>query len=153
MKRFSALCFFLATAALPATAQELTLKTWPEQPGLVRVQRNTDISYEMLARNPENYLNRTIAVKGKVVQALDAGGAHGILRMNVTPDPNFKYFTDTVWVDFTRPAGGVRVLDGDIIEFSGKFVGLKSYQAVSGATIYLPHFDAGTIVYTPAVKP
>jgi hypothetical protein len=145
-KLFRGVCSILAVAALPSNlaAEQLNLRTWPDEPGLIRVRRETDITYEMLARNPEKYVNSTITVKGRVVQAIDDGGASGVLRLNVTPDKNFRVFTDTVWVDFERPGpGGVRVLEGDIIEFSGEFAGLKSYQAVSGATIYIPRIKAG----------
>ena len=148
MQRLGVVLAILAVAALPshAVAEQFNLRTWPDDPGLIRVRQATDISYEMLARNPEKYVNSTIKVKGKVVQAVDDGGAHGVLRLNVTPDRNFRVFTDTIWVDFDRPGpGGQRVLEGDILEFSGEFTGIKSYRAVSGMTINIPQIKAGVM--------
>jgi hypothetical protein len=117
--------------------RNLELLSWPDPPGLTKIRKNA-VTYEQLGREPQNYIGTTITVKGLVVQSLDEG-ADATVRVNVTPDANFKFFKDTVYVDFHRLyPPGKRILENDVVQFTGEFVGIKSYQAVSGATIQVP---------------
>jgi hypothetical protein len=112
----------------------LELLSWPDPPGLIKIRKNA-VTYEQLLREPQNYIGALITIKGLVVQSLDEG-ADATVRVNVTPDANFKFFRDTVYVDFHRLEK--RILEGDVVQFTGEFVGIKSYEAVSRATIQVP---------------
>jgi hypothetical protein len=116
--------------------RKLELLSWPDPPGIIKIRKNA-VTYEQLVREPQDYIGATITIKGLAVQSLDEG-ADAMVRVNVTPDTNFKFFRDTVYVDFHRPyPPGKRILENDVVQFTGEFVGIKSYQAVSGATIQM----------------
>jgi hypothetical protein len=125
--------------------------SWPDPPGLIQIRKNA-VTYEQLVREPQDYIGGTITIKGLSVQALDSGN-EATLRVNVTPDSNFKFFRDTVYIDYHRlNPPGKRILEGDVVQFTGEFVGIKSYQAVNGATVQIPWIksDSALILQTAA---
>lgn len=65
-----------------------------------------------------------------------------VLRVNVSPG-EYNTWKDTIYVEYrTNPASDRRIVDGDVIDFRGKFIGIKSYTAVLGQTIQIPHVIA-----------
>jgi len=70
-------------------------------------------------------------------------GSNYVLRVNVSRG-QFNIWKDTVYVEYHAASVG-RILEGDIIGFRGKFVGIKSYQAVLGQIIQIPHVIADEI--------
>ncbi len=105
--------------------------------------QSRDISYAELARNPERYKDYTISVRGKVVQALEIGRSIA-LRVNITPG-QYGVWSDTVYVDYQKKPAEQRILENDIVRVAGKFLGIKSYTAVLGQTIQIPHIEATNI--------
>jgi hypothetical protein len=88
-------------------------------------------------------MGRNVFFRGKVVESVQSGQSY-ILRINVTPRP-LDSWDDTIWVDADLAADQPRILNGDIVDFRGKFAGIKSYQAVLGQTIQIPRVVACSV--------
>ena len=73
------------------------------------------------------------------------------MRINVTADRSYRIFTDTVYVEYHRGfPSGERIIEDDIVEFAGEFLGIKAYRSVMGATIQIPFVksDSARVVGT-----
>lgn len=98
------------------------------------------LSYDELFRNNEQHIGKLVHFRGKISQVVDVtDGTSGnwVLRVNVT-ESSYGFWDDTVWLEYS----GARFLEGDIIEFAGEVVGLKSYSAVLGNKITIPEINA-----------
>ena len=92
----------------------------------------------MLAQFSDSYSNSRIVSSGKVIQAID-DGTDVVMRVNVTADQSYRIFTDTVYLEYHRGfPSGERIIEDDIVQFAGEFLGIKSYRSVMGATIQIP---------------
>ena len=122
------------SAEVPGSA--VVLKTWPDDPSLVRVSKAKNVSYADLLRLANLYNGSEITLKGKIEQSLEDGG---MLRVSVTPDDNYRYFTDGVLISYSNFANpSLKLIEGDIVEFIGVFMGTRSYKSVLGASITVP---------------
>ncbi|MHC2373364.1 hypothetical protein ACVIQT_008012 [Bradyrhizobium diazoefficiens] len=107
--------------------------------------QSASISYEQLARSPTAYTGRLVTFTGKVVQATQ-GGLDYVLRVNVSRG-KYDIWQDTIYVDYRAASGREpRILDSDVVQLWGEFVGIKSYKAVLGQTIQIPHVVARAVV-------
>lgn len=102
--------------------------------------------YEHLVRNPDQYRNRVMNFKGKVIQAVQDGMRY-VLRVNVDQGRH-DIWRNTVWVDYEATSPQPRIVEGDVIGVRGRFIGIKSYTAVMGQTVQIPHF-VGCDIYDP----
>jgi hypothetical protein len=100
--------------------------------------QSQSISYANLMRYSDNYTNSVVYFEGRVVQVSQIDGDNYHLRIDTKSDKYLGYFDDTIYVDYT----GERLLEDDIIDVWGKFVGLKTYTAVLGNEITLPEINA-----------
>ncbi len=97
------------------------------------------LSYQDLSRNPDNYIGQKVILTGEVIQVLEEGNDVD-LRLNITKGEYF--YTDTVYVTYSRREGQSRILEGDIVTIWGTYNGLISYKSVSGTEITIPQIDA-----------
>jgi hypothetical protein len=103
--------------------------------------RAIDLSYEAIARTPAAYTRQIVTFQGKVIQAAQDGVSYA-LRVNVTRG-KYDSWTDTIWVDYRAASQAEpRILEGDIVQLWGEFVGIKSYKAIFGQTISIPQVIA-----------
>lgn len=98
------------------------------------------ISYNTLARDPDNNYAKMVKFKGRIVQVMEDDGAVA-LRVNVTND-GYGYYDDTVYVLYQYKENELKLLEDDIITFYGYSMGLESYESVMGATITIPRVYA-----------
>src|SRR5215211_1309777 len=101
-------------------------------------------SYEELARQPDAHKGRFVSFIGEVIQTEESGNSV-VLRVNVKRG-KYDIWTDMIYVDYrkkndTEP----RILEKDIVEFSGQFAGIKSCTAPFGQTVQIPHVIAERI--------
>lgn len=101
------------------------------------------ISYDSLARNPDEHIGKSVKFKGRIVQVMEDDGAVA-LRINVTND-GYGYYDDTVYVIYFYEDGEAKFLEDDIVTFYGTYMGLYSYESVMGATITIPQVYASYI--------
>jgi hypothetical protein len=81
---------------------------------------------------------------GEVIQVLE-DGLDVDLRVDVTKGPS-GVWKDTIYVQYRRSSNSEpRILEGDTIRLSGDFKGLKSYEAILGQTITIPHVVASAV--------
>jgi len=98
-------------------------------------------NYDSLARNPTAYSGKIVSFRGKVIQSVQTGQDY-VLRVSVTMG-EYNIWKDTVYVEYRASSSSTsRIVEDDIIDFRGRFVGIKSYTAVLGQTIQIPHIIA-----------
>jgi hypothetical protein len=102
------------------------------------------IPYSSLAREPKNYVGNVVKFQGKVIQAVESG-SNVTLLVNVTPK-TFGSWSDPVYVDYRKASDSeLIILDNDLVSFWGKYIGIKSYQAIRGNTVQIPHIVAKVV--------
>lgn len=97
------------------------------------------ITYDQLARNPDDYIGKAVWFRGKIVQVVD--NYH--YRVNITQDA--YGWDDTVYVDI--PFDSIKEFEGklledDIITVYGSGSGTKTYTSIFGASITIPEVEA-----------
>jgi hypothetical protein len=112
------------------------LKTWPDDRQEFRITEARQIDYATLVSSPELFIGEEIAFRGKVVQVFDAEGGTSMLRINVTPDKDFRYYTDTVIVSW--PSARPSVSEGDVADFIGVFMGMRGFDRMIGGGVTYP---------------
>lgn len=98
----------------------------------------TGITYDQLARNPDDYKGQKVKFTGEVLQVVE-GDTENQIRLSVHWNSYGYYDSDQVlYCGFDPSIINFRLLEDDIITIYGYSIGLYSYEAVSGATITLP---------------
>lgn len=92
----------------------------------------TGITYDQLARTPDDYDGEKVKFRGRVIQVIE-GNNETQLRIAVNRD-----YDKVILVAYDSSIVDKRVLDDDTITIYGKSIGLYSYEATSGATITIP---------------
>ena len=100
------------------------------------------IAYKELARNPETYKGTNVIYTGQVIQVQEDGNTVN-LRVDVTK--NTYGYEDTVLIQYDKSIVSGRILDNDIITFSGMSMGLLTYKTVLGAEMTIPQVLATTV--------
>lgn len=106
------------------------------------------VTYEELARNPENFKGQNLTFTGEVIQCEQSYGTSYFARVNVTVD-EYGYYDDTIYVTFEIPEGNDKILEEDIVKLYGVCQGSESYTSIFGEQITIPSLDA---VYVEIVK-
>ncbi|MGG7146541.1 hypothetical protein ACQPVA_07045 [Clostridium butyricum] len=93
---------------------------------------DTGITYNQLARTPDDYKNSKVKFSGKVLQVME-GDKETDLRIAV--DGNY----DTViFVGYDPKITSVRILEDDYVTIKGKSIGIYTYQSTMGGNISIP---------------
>lgn len=92
----------------------------------------TGITYDQLARNPDDYVGKKVKFKGKVLQTME-GEYIAALRFAVNSD-----YDKVLYLTYSPSAVSSRILEDDIITIYGESSGLYSYTSTMGATITIP---------------
>ncbi|MBZ0311706.1 toxin regulator [Clostridium butyricum] len=96
------------------------------------VAYDTGITYNQLARTPDDYKNSKVKFSGKVLQVME-GDKETDLRIAV--DGNY----DTViFVGYDPKITSVRILEDDYVTIKGKSIGIYTYQSTMGGNISIP---------------
>lgn len=93
----------------------------------------TGITYDQLARTPDNYVEKKVKFKGKVLQVIE-GDTDTQIRLAV----NNNYDNVLYCVIPKRLTSNTRILKDDIITVFGVSKGLLSYQSTMGGQITIP---------------
>ena len=92
----------------------------------------TGITYEQLARTPDDFEGEKVKFSGKVVQVME-GGSDIQIRLAV----NDSYDT-IVYGSYSPDTVSSRVLEDDHVTIYGTSVGTISYKSTMGGTITIP---------------
>lgn len=105
------------------------------------------VSYELLARSPTTYTGQLVTFRGQVIQVLQ-NGLDYTLRVNVSRVSRGTYdrWQDTIYVDYRAgSAAEPRILNDDVVQLWGEYVGIASYKAVLGQTVQIPRVVARAV--------
>ena len=92
----------------------------------------TGITYDQLARTPDDFVGKNVKFYGKVIQVIE-GGSTVQIRLAVNED------YDTILLgEYNNSIVSSRVLDDDLITIYGTSQGLISYKSTMGGTITIP---------------
>jgi hypothetical protein len=145
---------FLAVEAQAQEQREYTIRNVPRctsnlPPGMADPCRDGVITYQTLARAPESFVNSTVNGRGKVIQIME-NGDDITLRVDTTRGPQGLTTSDTIYMEYHRELiSEPHILVNDVVAYSGKFMGLKSYRTVRGDTLQLPYVVARTLASVP----
>ena len=92
----------------------------------------TDISYDMLMRNPVDYINTPVKFSGSVVQVINEGGGNNI-RWAINSDSS-----QTIWCSYSKLDMSGNLMEGDQVTVYGIAMGTEDYIAITGEKITLP---------------
>lgn len=92
----------------------------------------TGITYDQLARTPDDYEGQKVKFSGKVLQVMEGSGTVQI-RLAVNKD-----YDTVLYGEYKKDIISSRVLENDIITVYGTSTGLLSYQSTMGGTITIP---------------
>lgn len=107
---------------------------------LKQYKASCTISYNDLARSPENYKGEYVFFSGRVVQVCSEASS-ALYYSTYRVATNGRY-DDVALVYIDNYGSGSRILEDDIISFYGKFDGLYTYTTVLGASITIPAIKA-----------
>lgn len=93
---------------------------------------NTGITYDNLARSPEQYKGEYVKFKGKVLQVLEDSGVTQI-RLAIDGD-----YDKVILVGYSSSILDVKLLEGDVVTVYGESQGDVTYTSTIGKPITLP---------------
>ena len=92
----------------------------------------TGITYDQLARTPDDFIGKKVKFYGKVIQVIEDDSE---INIRLAVDDNY----DTILLGAYDPSiVSSRVLDDDYITINGLSAGLTSYQSTMGGKITIP---------------
>ena len=93
---------------------------------------NTGITYDQLARTPDEYIFEKVKFQGKVIQVIEGDGE---TQVRIAINDNY----DTILLGaFESSAVSSRVLEDDKITIYGTSTGLITYESTMGGSISIP---------------
>jgi len=104
-----------------------------------KIGYNTDITYDQLARTPDDYIAKKVMFNGQVIQVMEGDGS---TQLRVTVDSDYDQI---LYVEYDSSIIDSRVLEDDIITIYGVSYGLLSYESTMGGTITIPSVHADKI--------
>ena len=93
---------------------------------------NTGITYDQLARTPDDYLAEKVKFRGKVLQVME-GDDYISIRLAVNGD-----YDNVIYGQYESSIVSSRVLEDDNITIYGLSSGLVTYKSTMGAQISIP---------------
>ena len=95
---------------------------------------NPEITYDQLARTPDDYMGKDITFAGKVLQVMeDSSSKQTQLRIATSDD-----YDKVMLVGYDSSILKSRVLEDDEIRFYVTSIGLVTYQSTMGGNITIP---------------
>lgn len=92
----------------------------------------TGITYDQLARTPDDYIGQKVKFRGKVVQVIEGGGTTQ-LRIAVKED-----YDTILFAELDSSTVDSRILEDDVITIMGLSTGLITYESTMGGQISIP---------------
>jgi hypothetical protein len=101
------------------------------------------ITFNDLARFPDDYNGTKVVFTGSVVQVIERSDSIGI-RLATKYD-QYGRIDDIIYVYYDKPLTGGRILNDDIITVYGVFKGLERFESIIGVATVVPRIDADRI--------
>lgn len=104
------------------------------------------LDYKAIERDPDLYKGKAVKFTGKVIQVSETDkwfSDDTLLTLRIdTKEDEYGFWDDTVYVEYTLPAGSSRILEDDIVTVYGTCTGVTTYTAILGNSITIPSVDA-----------
>lgn len=129
----ASLAILVVSACLPS--DDSPTAPDPVTPAQTEIQKedyDTGITYDQLARTPDDYEDKLVTLSGEVLQVLEDNGTTNI-RLAVDND-----YDKVAYGVYESSLVSSRVLEGDKITVYGTSGGLYSYETVLGNTTTVP---------------
>lgn len=97
-----------------------------------KIGYETGITYEQLARTPDDYTGQLVKFRGKVLQVMESDDEIQI-RLAVNDD-----YDNVIYCGYAPNIVSARVLENDTITIYGSSLGLYSYESTFGGQITIP---------------
>ncbi|HLR79915.1 MAG TPA: toxin regulator [Bacillota bacterium] len=101
---------------------------------------DTGITYDQLARTPDDYEGEKVKFSGKVLQVMEGNGSTVQLRMAINDD-----YDKVIYVEYDSNIVDSRILEDDQITIMGLSAGLLTYESTLGGEITIPAVMVDTI--------
>lgn len=126
----------IARANSESKAKEAAEKAAEKNPDSYK----SGITYDQVARNPDDYLGKKINFTGRVLQVMESGSK---VQLRLGVDGNYD---NVILVEANTSAlNGGRVLEDDLVTAAGYSAGIMSYKSTIGGKISIPSMDAKII--------
>lgn len=100
----------------------------------------TGITYDQVARTPDDFKGKKIQFTGKVLQVLEDGDS---VQLRLAVDGNYD---NVILINLDNDIlHGSRILEDDLVTASGESIGTVSYDSTMGGKITIPAMDAKII--------
>lgn len=119
-------------AAEQAAKEQAEAESLAAQEAEEKAGYDTGITYEQLARTPDDFENKKVKFTGKVVQLIEGDYSNSI-RFAVNSD-----YDNMLYCEYDKNIVSTRVLEDDVITIYGTSYGLYSYQSTMGGQITIP---------------
>lgn len=100
---------------------------------------DTGITYDELARNPDNYNGKKVTFTGTVIQVI-RGDGEDEYRVSVKDD-----YKKVIYVTYKPKEGENKILENDKVVIRGVSIGEISYTSTMGGKISIPGIEAHSI--------
>lgn len=119
-------------AAEKAAKEQAEAESLATQEAEEKIGYETGITYEQLARTPDDFEGKKVKFTGEVVQLIE-GDTSNSIRFAVNSD-----YDSMLYCEYDKSIVSTRVLEDDIITIYGTSYGLYSYQSTMGGKITIP---------------
>lgn len=119
-------------AAEKAAKEQAEAESLAAQEAEEKIGYETGITYEQLARTPDDFEGKKVKFTGEVVQLIEGDNSNSI-RFAVNSD-----YDSMLYCEYDKSIVSTRVLEDDIITIYGTSYGLYSYQSTMGGKITIP---------------
>lgn len=93
----------------------------------------SDVTYDQLARTPDEYEGKVIQMSGEVVQLMEDTDLNAI---RVSTD---DMYNDIIYAEYDPSITDERVLEDDNVTMYGTYYGIVQYESTLGQTISVPY--------------
>lgn len=100
---------------------------------------NTGITYDQIARTPDQFKKQKMSFTGRVIQVTEDGDAELRIAVDGNYDNVIYVFVDKKLINKSR------ILEDDLVTVSGKSKGTISYESTGNGKITVPAMDAKII--------
>jgi starvation-inducible outer membrane lipoprotein len=112
------------------------------QPALEELRKTAlSVPYDDLARNRQDYIGQIVRFRGKVIQVVPGEQNGKDVILIVWVGKGLTSLNDLVYVEYQPGVHDQRIMKNDIVQFWGKFDGIKSPEA-NQANTEVPHVVA-----------
>lgn len=122
-----------AAASKAAEEEAAAAATAAAQAAQEKIGYNTGITYNQLARTPDDFKDQKVKFSGKVLQVVEGTDDVNHIRLAVNNDYN-----KILYCEYSKNIVGSRILEDDKITVYGTSYGLYSYTSTMGGVITIP---------------